>query len=114
MGVAPEAIVEKTYFEYRLKYIVPTFTHQIVALFDNIVGCALSAPDGSSPRGYSRIFSGIDSKNEFSSLIPLYLSCQFFVDFLGHHQYIDMSYHTFAEFSPISVHHLSYSDFPVT
>jgi hypothetical protein len=53
MGVALEAIVEKTYFEYRLKYIVPTFTHQIIALFDNIVGCALSAPDGSSPRGYS-------------------------------------------------------------
>jgi hypothetical protein len=25
-----------------------------------------------------------------------------------------MSYHTFAEFSPISVHHLSYSDFPIT
>jgi hypothetical protein len=66
MGVAPEAIVKKkTYFEYRLKYIVPTFTHHIVALFNNIVGCALSAPDGSSPRGYSRIFSGIDSKNEF-------------------------------------------------
>jgi hypothetical protein len=65
MGVAPEAIVEKAYFEYRLKYIVPTFTHQIVALFDNIVGCALSAPGGSSPRGYSRIFLGIDSKNEF-------------------------------------------------
>jgi hypothetical protein len=56
MGVAPEAIVEKSYFEYRLKYSVPTFTHQIVALFDNIVGCVLSAPDGSSPRGYSRIF----------------------------------------------------------
>jgi hypothetical protein len=25
MGVAPEAIVEKSYFEYRLKDIVPTF-----------------------------------------------------------------------------------------
>jgi hypothetical protein len=65
MGVAPEAIVEKNYFEYRLKYIMPTFTHQIVALFYNIIGCALSAPDGSSPRGYSRMLSGIDSKNEF-------------------------------------------------
>jgi hypothetical protein len=64
MVVALEAIVEKTYFEYRLKYIVPTFTHQIVALYDNVVGCALSAPDGSSPRGYSRIFSGIDSKHD--------------------------------------------------
>jgi hypothetical protein len=64
MGVAPEVIVEKTYFEYRLKYIVPTLTHQMVALFDNIFGRTLSAPDGSSPRGYSRIFSGIDSKNE--------------------------------------------------
>jgi hypothetical protein len=65
MGVAPEAIVEKTYFEYMLKYIVPTFTHQIVPLYNNIIGCALSAPDGSSPRGYSRMLSGIDSKNEF-------------------------------------------------
>jgi hypothetical protein len=64
MGVAPEAIVEKTYFEYRLKYIVPTFSHQIKALYDNIVGCALSAPDSSSPRGYSRIFLGIDSKSD--------------------------------------------------
>jgi hypothetical protein len=50
----------------------------------------------------------------FSSLIPLYLSCQLFVDFLGHHQYVDLSYHTFAESSPISVHHLAYSDSPVT
>jgi hypothetical protein len=50
----------------------------------------------------------------FSSLIPLYLSCQFFVDFLGHRQYADMPYHTFAEFFLTSVHHLSYSDFPVT
>jgi hypothetical protein len=49
----------------------------------------------------------------FSSLIPLYLSCQFFVDFLGHHQYVDLSYHFLAEFSPSSVHHLSYSDFPI-
>jgi hypothetical protein len=57
MGVAPEAIVKKNYFEYRLKYIVPTFTHQIIALFYNIIGCALNAPDGSSPRGYSRMLS---------------------------------------------------------
>jgi hypothetical protein len=50
----------------------------------------------------------------FSSLIPLYLSCQFFVNFLGYHQYVDLSYHTFAEFSPISVHLLSCSDFPMS
>jgi hypothetical protein len=49
-----------------------------------------------------------------SSLIPLYLLCRFFVDFLGHHQYVDMSYHTFAEFSAIGVHHLPYSNFPIT
>jgi hypothetical protein len=41
--------------------------------FDNIVGYATSAPDGSSPRGYSQIFSGIDSKDEFSSPMLLYL-----------------------------------------
>jgi hypothetical protein len=63
MVVAPEAIVEKLYFEFRLKFILPTFSHQIEAFYDNIVGCALSAPDGSSPRGYSRIFLGIDSKS---------------------------------------------------
>jgi hypothetical protein len=44
--------------------------YQIVALVDNIVGCALSAPDGSSPRGHSRIYSGIDSKNEFFFFDP--------------------------------------------
>jgi hypothetical protein len=59
MGVAPEAIVEKICFEYRLKYSVlhhHTLTrHSFIA---NFVGCALSAPDGSSPRGYSRMFSG--------------------------------------------------------
>jgi hypothetical protein len=27
------------------------------------IGCAASAPDGSSPRGYSQKFSGIGSKN---------------------------------------------------
>jgi hypothetical protein len=114
MVVAPEAIVEKTYFEYRLKYIVRTFTHQIVALFDNIIGCALSAPDGSSPRGYSRIFSGINSKNEFFFLDSSVSFMLVFIDFLGHRQYIELSYHTFTEFSPISVHLLSCSDFPVT
>jgi hypothetical protein len=114
MGVAPEAIVEKTFFEYRLKYIVPTFTHQIVALFDNIVECALSTPDGSSPRDYSRIFLGIDSKNEFFFPDSSVSFMSVFVDFLGHHQYVELSYHTFPEFSPISVHLLSCSDFPVT
>jgi hypothetical protein len=64
-GSSPRGYSRKTYFEYRLKYIVPTFMHQIVALFYNIIGCALSAPDGSSPRGYSRTLSDIDSKNEF-------------------------------------------------
>jgi hypothetical protein len=113
MGVAPKAIVEKTYFEYRLKYIVPTFTHQIVALYDNIAGCALSAPDGSSPRGYSRIFLGIDSKNEFFFLDSSVSFMSVFIDFLGHHQYVELSYHTFAKIFPISVHLLSCSDFPV-
>jgi hypothetical protein len=77
MGVAPEAIVEKTYFDYRLQYIVPTFTHQIIAVFDNIVGCVLSAPDGSIPWGYSRMFLGIDSKNKFCFLDSSVILCQF-------------------------------------
>jgi hypothetical protein len=114
MGVAPEAIVEKSYFKYRLKYIVPIFTHPIVALFDNIVGSALGAPDGSSLEAIVKYFRVLTQRISFSSLIPLYLLCQCFVDFIGHHQYVDMSHHTFAEFPPISVHHLSYSDSPVT
>jgi hypothetical protein len=84
--------------------------HQIVTLFDNIVGCVLSAPDSSSPRGYSRIFSGIDLKNEFSSLIPLYHFLQFFVDFLGHQQYADISYQNVF---PTNVHHCHSLYFPL-
>jgi hypothetical protein len=60
MGVAPEAIVEKMCFEYRLKYSVlhhhTSTRHSFVA---NFVECTLSALDSSSPRGYSRMFSGI-------------------------------------------------------
>jgi hypothetical protein len=74
MGVAPEAIVKKLVSSIGFKENVPSFTHQVIALFDNIVGCALSAPDGSSPRGYSRIFLGIDSKNDLSSFIHQHLS----------------------------------------
>jgi hypothetical protein len=40
--------------------------HKIKPWLNNIVGCVPSAPDGSSPRGYSRIFLGIDSKNDSS------------------------------------------------
>jgi hypothetical protein len=96
IGVAPEAIVEKKIMSSIGSKTLCLFScHQIVALLNNIVECALSAPDGSSPRGYSRIFSGIDSKNEFSSA-DLFISFhQFFVDFLGHHQYSDMSHQTF-------------------
>jgi hypothetical protein len=64
MGVAPEAIVKEFFFEYRLKYIVPNCDLPSETFYDNIVGCAVSAPDGSSPRGYSRIFLGIDSKTD--------------------------------------------------
>jgi hypothetical protein len=96
MGVAPEAIVEKKIISsIGSKTLCLLSYHQIVALLNNIAGCALSAPDGSSPRGYTRIFSGIDSKNEFSSadlFVPFH---QFFVDFLDHHQYSDMSHQTF-------------------
>jgi hypothetical protein len=59
IGVAPEAIV-KNMFRVQAQINHFFFDHQVIALFDNIIGCAASAPDGSSPRGYSRIFSGID------------------------------------------------------
>jgi hypothetical protein len=59
MVVAPEAIVKKILFFSSLLY--PPVTFSLEFFNDNIVGCAPSAPDGSSPRGYSRIFSGIDS-----------------------------------------------------
>jgi hypothetical protein len=49
MGVAPEAIVEEFFFEYRLKYIVANWNLRFKTFYDNIIGCALSGPDGSSP-----------------------------------------------------------------
>jgi hypothetical protein len=86
MGVAPEAIVKKNLISsIGSKTLCLLSCHQIVALLNNIAGCALSAPDGSSPRGYSRIFSGIDSKNQFSSTDLFVSFHQFFIDFLGHH-----------------------------
>jgi hypothetical protein len=36
-----------------------------------IIGCTTSAPDGSSPRGYSQIFSGIGPKYIYCHLIFL-------------------------------------------
>jgi hypothetical protein len=32
-GSSPRGYSRKTYFEYRLKYIMPNLTHQIVAVF---------------------------------------------------------------------------------
>jgi hypothetical protein len=64
MGVAPEAIVKKSYFEYRLKDIMATFipSNRSFAVIISL-GARFRAPNDSSPRGYSRILSGIDSKN---------------------------------------------------
>jgi hypothetical protein len=60
MGVAPEAIVEQNFFfEYRLKYSVLHYhasTQNSLAI--SFIGCAFSAPNGSSPQGYSRMFVG--------------------------------------------------------
>jgi hypothetical protein len=64
MVVAPEAIVEKLISSIGSSILYPPATFSLELFNDNIVGCALSAPDGSSPRGYSRIFSGIDSKTD--------------------------------------------------
>jgi hypothetical protein len=54
--------------------------HSRWALYDNIVGCALSAPDGSSPRGYSQILSGIDSESDMfflnSSVASISVFCR--------------------------------------
>jgi hypothetical protein len=87
--------------------------HQIVALLNSIIGCAVSAPDGSSPRGYSQKNLGIDSKNEFSFadlFVPFY---QFFVDFLGHHQYSNVTSDIFLNVLPTSVHHCHSPYFPL-
>jgi hypothetical protein len=65
MGVAPESIVERLISSIGSKTICFLTCHEIITLLNKIVGCALSAPDGSSPRGYSRIFLGVDSKNDF-------------------------------------------------
>jgi hypothetical protein len=54
MGVAPEAIDGLYLFEYRLKVslslIVIFALHKKFPLCDFSIGCATSAPDGSSPR----------------------------------------------------------------
>jgi hypothetical protein len=44
--------------------LYPPVSFSLEFFNDNIIECALSAPDGSSPRGYSRIFSGIDSNTD--------------------------------------------------
>jgi hypothetical protein len=50
----------------------------------NIIGCAPSAPDGSSPRGYSQKNSGIGSR-EYSNLLHAFLLVSFtdFAHFLN-------------------------------
>jgi hypothetical protein len=54
MGVAPEAIVEEFFFEYRLKYDVLNYlTFNSKQLDDNIIGSELSA----------QYLSGIVSRN---------------------------------------------------
>jgi hypothetical protein len=55
MGVAPEATAKCLYLVvgspfYHLVAILSTFHFSI------FIGCAASAPDGSSPRGYSQVF----------------------------------------------------------
>jgi hypothetical protein len=60
-----------------------------ITWLNNIVGCALSAPDGSSPRGYSRIFLGIDSKNDSSSIGLNFSSTSLIIS------YTETSYRTF-------------------
>jgi hypothetical protein len=54
MGVAPEAIVESFLSIGSNKLFLCMLC--IVALRNDFIGCATSAPSGSSPRGYSRKF----------------------------------------------------------
>ena len=64
----------------------------------NIVGCAASAPDSSSPRGYSRIFLGIDLKNEFFFFDSSISFITVFRRLPWSSPIRKMSYQTFAEF----------------
>jgi hypothetical protein len=41
---------------------VVDYTFDFYSTLSAVIGCTTSAPDGSSPRGYSQIFSGIGSK----------------------------------------------------
>jgi hypothetical protein len=55
MVVAPEAIVE-SFSSIGSSILSSHLLSRIILLF-NFVGCAPSAPDGSSPRGYKRVLA---------------------------------------------------------
>jgi hypothetical protein len=70
MVVAPEAIVE-SFFEYRLKYTVISSSSPL--FLRKFVGCATSAPDGSSPEAVRGCLQPvIDSNISFGQLFLFY------------------------------------------
>jgi hypothetical protein len=62
MGVAPEAMVKKNSIDSKILAACLVFPHydlhkqKMSSLsFLSFIGCATSAPDGSSPQGYGRV-----------------------------------------------------------
>jgi hypothetical protein len=50
------------------RWMVVDYACDFPSMLSIIIGCTTSAPDGSSPRGYSRNFSGIGSKYTYCRL----------------------------------------------
>jgi hypothetical protein len=72
MGVAPEAIVE--FIEYRLKHICCiSYMMELIQFFTSstIIGCATSAPDGSSPEAIKGCLQPVIGSNLIIYIVRL-------------------------------------------
>jgi hypothetical protein len=74
MVVAHEAIV-KSFLSIGSSILSSHLPSRIILLF-NFVGCAPSAPDGSSPRGYKRVLAACYRLNRFSFFVIASAQCR--------------------------------------
>jgi hypothetical protein len=83
MGVINFYFVDNEVEDYCRRKVVD-YAFDFSSSLPIIIGCTTSAPDGSSPRGYSRNFSGIGSKYTYCrlSFSPVILLAQFCLDAL--------------------------------
>jgi hypothetical protein len=114
MGVAPEAIVEKYFFEYRLKYSVVHHTSSrnslIITCLSNTrpslqLEVAVTIFESSSPQGYNR-------KSFVYSLIYRFCTCRRHPSsFLYHLLYDVNEYVTLYECEPFYGQHCNFLNF---